>query len=176
MSVHNCESCTGVIGHVAIIDGVSHNFAKRRLCLECCPLLIQHNRLQPDGMSYCTDCVTSKPRKEFHDKTDGRPYPYCKKCHHARSSLSQKKTKQSCVDYKGGMCVICRYDTYVGALEFHHLDPSQKDFNISSKKNSGFGPMMKAELDKCILLCSCCHREVHGGLHDDFINSMQGVL
>lgn len=38
------------------------------------------------------------------------------------------KIKEMGVQYKGGKCCICGYDKYIGALEFHHLDPNQKDF------------------------------------------------
>ena len=50
------------------------------------------------------------------------------------------------------------------ALEFHHLDPSQKDFGISSKGYTRSWDKVKEELDKCILVCSNCHREIHSGL------------
>lgn len=64
------------------------------------------------------------------------------------------------VNYKGGKCEICGYNKCIEALEFHHKDPSKKDMNIS---NTGtvFSDKVKAELDKCILVCSNCHRELH---------------
>lgn len=67
----------------------------------------------------------------------------------------------------GGCCQICGYKTFCGALELHHLDPKEKEFSISDalshpRKVQDIG----AELLKCVLLCSNCHREVHGGLHD----------
>jgi 5-methylcytosine-specific restriction endonuclease McrA len=68
-----------------------------------------------------------------------------------------------CIEYKGGKCEKCGYDKYDGALEFHHLDPSKKDFAISKKK-ARYIDKLKPELDKCILLCSNCHRELHGGI------------
>jgi hypothetical protein len=36
------------------------------------------------------------------------------------------------VVYKGGKCQCCGYNKYIGALEFHHVDPEQKDFGVSS--------------------------------------------
>ena len=60
-------------------------------------------------------------------------------------------------------CAICKYDRYQGALEFHHLDPSQKDFTfsrISSKK----WDLLIEEAKKCVCLCSVCHKEFHAGL------------
>jgi hypothetical protein len=65
------------------------------------------------------------------------------------------------VEYKGGKCSSCGYNKCIAALEFHHLDPSKKDFSISSSGNTRSWNKVKEELDKCVLLCSNCHREVH---------------
>lgn len=56
----------------------------------------------------------------------------------------------------------CGYNRYPGALEFHHRDPKEKDFTISSRAHLTFDERVKQELDKCDLLCSNCHRERHG--------------
>lgn len=63
---------------------------------------------------------------------------------------------------RGGKCVRCGYNKCSSALEFHHLDPSKKDFTIS---NSQF--RLKdgvEESKKCVLLCSNCHKELHANL------------
>ena len=73
-----------------------------------------------------------------------------------------KKTKEKLIEYKGGKCQICGYNKCISALEFHHLDPSQKDFNISGGTKSF--EKAKIEVDKCVLVCSNCHREIHAGL------------
>jgi predicted HNH restriction endonuclease len=65
------------------------------------------------------------------------------------------------VEYKGGSCVKCGYKKCIGALEFHHIDPSKKDFTLSHLKSSKFDDKIKNELDKCILVCANCHREIH---------------
>ena len=66
--------------------------------------------------------------------------------------------------YKGSKCQICNYDKYQGALDFHHLDPNEKDFSIGEATSRVLNSKIKAELDKCILVCSNCHRELHGGI------------
>lgn len=43
--------------------------------------------------------------------------------------------------------------------DFHHLDPNQKDFSIG-KQSKSFA-VIRSELDKCVLLCSNCHRKRH---------------
>ena len=65
------------------------------------------------------------------------------------------------IEYKGGSCTRCGYNKYQGALDFHHLDPKEKDFNPGHLKKYKFDDKIKKELDKCILVCSNCHREIH---------------
>lgn len=58
----------------------------------------------------------------------------------------------------GGCCQICKYTKCSAALEFHHLNPDEKEFSFKSIK--GWDRLYN-ELVKCILLCALCHREVH---------------
>jgi hypothetical protein len=76
----------------------------------------------------------------------------------------RKKIRVMAVEYKGGKCSMCGYDHCIEALEFHHVDPAQKDFNVSSKGYTRSWVRVKAELDKCIILCANCHREIHAKL------------
>ena len=68
------------------------------------------------------------------------------------------------IEYKGGVCQICEYSKYQGALDLHHIDPSEKDFSLGHKGYTRSWERIKAELDKCVLLCATCHREVEGGV------------
>ena len=78
------------------------------------------------------------------------------------TSLYRKNVKMKMVEYKGGKCEICGYNKCIEALEFHHINPKEKDFNISGGTKS-FNSL-KSELDKCILVCANCHREIHSGI------------
>jgi DNA invertase Pin-like site-specific DNA recombinase len=71
----------------------------------------------------------------------------------------RKRVKLKLVEYKGGVCEKCNYNKCINALEFHHLDPSEKDFTISGKSWSF--EKLKKEADKCILVCNRCHTEIH---------------
>jgi predicted HNH restriction endonuclease len=75
----------------------------------------------------------------------------------------RERKKQKAVEYLGGRCKICGYNKHYKVLEFHHLEPSQKDFSISMGHAWSFERIRK-ELDKCVCLCPNCHREVHLGL------------
>ena len=85
---------------------------------------------------------------------------YCIKCAAERSKEWRRRNKAAAVEYKGGECILCGYDRCQQALQFHHLDPTQKDFD---KFNRFRLEDSKNELDKCVLLCANCHFEVHAG-------------
>jgi predicted HNH restriction endonuclease len=71
-----------------------------------------------------------------------------------------RKLKEKCVAYKGGKCSKCGYNKFVEALEFHHINPEEKSLSLSTGKGYSF-EKVKDELDKCILVCANCHREIH---------------
>ena len=68
------------------------------------------------------------------------------------------------IEYKGGKCILCGYDKCSRALEFHHVNPEEKEFGISKDGATRSWEKVKIELDKCVLLCANCHREVESGL------------
>lgn len=74
----------------------------------------------------------------------------------------RKRSKIKLVEYKGGECKCCGYSKCVEAMEFHHLNPKEKDFGISGKSWSF--EKLKKEVDKCIMVCSNCHKEIHAGI------------
>ncbi len=80
-------------------------------------------------------------------------------------SDNRRAKKLRAVQYKGGKCRICPYDRCMGALQFHHLDPEQKDFHIAKAGAWAWSRIVK-ELDKCILVCANCHAEIHDGMVD----------
>ena len=75
----------------------------------------------------------------------------------------REKVRLMAVNHKGGACQVCGYDRCLEALEFHHLDPTQKDFGISKRGYTRSWAKVKEEVEKCILLCANCHRETHAG-------------
>jgi EAL domain-containing protein (putative c-di-GMP-specific phosphodiesterase class I) len=62
------------------------------------------------------------------------------------------------LEIHGNKCSVCFYNKCDSALQFHHIDPSQKEFEISESAYSLEN--LKAEAKKCILLCANCHAEV----------------
>ena len=98
----------------------------------------------------------------FSLRSDGR-YRCCQ-CNTESVIRRRHKIKEMSVEYKGGECEICGYKKYIGALQFHHLEPDKKDFHISQKGHSRSWDKVKVELDKCMLVCANCHSELHAGI------------
>ena len=88
----------------------------------------------------------------------------CVKCRSAAVQKRRDKTKQILVEYKGGKCEICGYNKCISALEFHHKNPLEKDFGVGAKGYTRSIEKNKKKVDKCILVCANCHREIHSGL------------
>ncbi|MFA6392033.1 MAG: HNH endonuclease, partial [Patescibacteria group bacterium] len=75
-------------------------------------------------------------------------------------SLRRKKLRNLAISFKGERCTICGYNRCKQALEFHHLFQA-KEFGISAKGYTRSWDKVKKELDKCVLVCANCHREIH---------------
>ncbi len=110
------------------------------------------------GVGRSTVTKYGENKKFTFDSDDDR-----RKSNYIRTKTFRKRTKEKAVEYKGGKCVICEYNKCVSALEFHHLDPSKKDFTLSKNMCTAWDKI-KDELDKCILVCANCHREIHENL------------
>lgn len=77
----------------------------------------------------------------------------------------RKNTRLRIIKSMGGECCICGYKKCKGALELHHIDPLKKDFSFGRIISNPHTWMVIAkELEKCILLCSNHHREVHNNM------------
>ncbi len=72
---------------------------------------------------------------------------------------NKRKLKQIYLDYRGGKCVICKYNKCIAALAFHHREPENKKFEIASQNR--LLKHVKDELDKCDIFCTNCHQELH---------------
>ena len=96
----------------------------------------------------------------------------CKKCRLEFVQIRRYHLKEKAVEYKGGKCEICGYNKCIEALDFHHLDPTQKEFGICKDGCTRSWKRVQEELDKCICVCANCHREIHAKEFLDKKNSL----
>ena len=81
-----------------------------------------------------------------------------------RNKERRRKYKIRAIELKGGCCQKCGYNKCVAALEFHHIESEEKEINIG--KFQVAWQKIVIELEKCILVCSNCHREIHWELNN----------
>lgn len=106
------------------------------------------------------ECLTHG-RTEF--RLEGRGNYRCLKCRNERVAERRREVKQILVQEAGGACRFCGYDRYVGALQFHHREPTEKRFAIGQDGVTRALTLMREEAAKCDLVCANCHAEIEGG-------------
>jgi transposase-like protein len=88
----------------------------------------------------------------------------CKRCRSEAVTARRRRVKRVLIEEAGGRCVLCGYDRFPGASQFHHLDPADKAFAISVQGVARSLEKARAEAAKCVLMCANCHAEVEGGV------------
>jgi hypothetical protein len=112
----------------------------------------------------CVACESVLPIENFYiRKKSKKESSYCIKCSKEQVLVRTRALKKEMVDYKGGSCAYCGYNKCLSALEFHHIDTGSKKFSLASVRKTKATKEIFDELDKCILLCANCHREIHMG-------------
>ena len=79
-----------------------------------------------------------------------------------KQKLRALSRKKELVKLMGCKCSICGYYRNYAALEFHHVNPEYKSFQLDSRhlSNTTMATILE-EVKKCILVCSNCHKEIH---------------
>ena len=158
-----CGLCGNEFPNLVKIDGKQRNLSNRIYCLICSPFG-QHNTKALHNLSVrdkkqCNKCGETKPNLDFGKKGKGLQ-SYCKPCLYAYQIERWIKIKKKAIAYKGGKCIVCMYNCYYGALDFHHRDPEKKDADWSKLRLRSWDKITK-ELDNCDLYCNRCHSELH---------------
>ena len=132
-------------------------------------------------MKICKKCNNQKPLEDFVKKSkskDGYGI-YCKQCEYEWNKKSYYRTSGSRNKYLierrrriakerdelirslNLKCKICGFN-HPAALDFHHINPKEKFKTVSDLKWSGCShETFIAEIEKCDVLCSNCHRIEH---------------
>jgi hypothetical protein len=126
----------------------------------------------------CSTCKSDKPIGEFVwiNKEKGKLSLSCKPCRKEIAKRSYEKNKLKVItdvqqkrkdlgswlqELKDRLkCELCNEDENI-CLDFHHLDPLEKEYTISQMLNRGSKNKVLKEIKKCICVCSNCHRKIH---------------
>ncbi len=109
---------------------------------------------------FCSTCNKDLPISNFTKSSIKICKHTCKECEKKSRKDFYKEKKIRYINLLGGKCLNCGYDKNYSALEFHHIDPKEKDFSWVDLKKMKDEIIVK-EIYKCVLLCSNCHRELH---------------
>lgn len=119
----------------------------------------------------CNKCNVTYPLNNFYsngfDNKGKRKYkPSCKTC---ENSKRRNRLNTMLLEHFGSIsCKICGYDKCREAIEFHHIDPSKKEWRIAAL-TSHKPETIQSELAKGILVCANCHREIHYGFYPEYL-------
>lgn len=76
----------------------------------------------------------------------------------------RRRRKENLIKVCGSKCNLCGYNKTNSALEFHHINPLEKEYAIASCGTCHDLEKDLQEISKCILVCANCHREIHDNL------------
>jgi len=141
------RSCSVAYHNIINPKRIAKPYMPRR-CVSCREPLI------PDDYYYrrrvCDLCRNKNESKTLEDN-------------YQRVKRKRKNNKIRLIELIGNKCYHCGYDKCIDALEFHHKNPNEKEFNLSCNMNRAYENLVE-EAKKCIVLCANCHRELEAGL------------
>ena len=74
---------------------------------------------------------------------------------------TRRRNREAWNEYKASLkCAQCGF-AHPAAIDFHHTDSSTKEAEVSRLAGVGSYKRAHAEVEKCIPLCSNCHRILH---------------
>ena len=104
-------------------------------------------------------------RKAYHEAYNKKHYQENKKKRGKQVRKRKHRIRKELLEYKETLkCEKCGEDSTC-CLDFHHKNPKRKEIEISEAISVGWGiKRIKKEIEKCMVLCSNCHRKVHSGI------------
>lgn len=129
-------------------------------------------------MKVCTKCKQKKEETEFNKRwntKDGLQHQCreCEKANHrthyaqnkqtyvANAKSRRKKNRERYEAWRSTLsCTICGESDSV-CIDLHHTDPSTKEYSVAQIGKNGMWQKFLREIQKCIVVCSNCHRKIH---------------
>lgn len=163
-----CKKCGEKFPKRLMVEGKRRDLSNRKYCLTCSPFG-DHNTKQDDKdkskikgkVRNCTNC-----QKEFTGTSS--------RCAVCNFNIRKEKVSLKVEDIMGGfLCWHCGYSKCRRNIHFHHVNPEDKKFGLSTREFMHSWKRVFAEMQKCVLLCSNCHGEVHDDLiSEDEVSNM----
>ncbi len=153
-----CE-CGSEIPYRAIIDGKYRNLRNRTRCLTCLPFLTSPYSANEEERQQRALQKGREKQKRHYDKMRDQ-------LGEGPVKIRRREFKEKLIAHFGGKCIGCGYNKCSEVLCFHHINPEEKEFSLSKREMVYSYDRLLAEANKCVLLCSNCHMELHAGEED----------
>lgn len=146
-------------------------------CVDCgystCPEALQFHHRDPSTKDFGLGAFSGSLARLIEEAT--KCDLLCANCHrsrHAREAAAsryrvvelRRETKRRAISSFGGACAACGSAFAPAAFDFHHPDPTKKEFAISADGIYRSWEKVQKELEVCVMLCANCHSEVHAGM------------
>ena len=155
-----CKKCNTKFPNKIQIEGKWKYLKGRSFCLECSTW---GKDSLPDGKRLSSKnktagiCITCGKEKMLHGRN--------LECPACRTKKQRNQNKQNILLELNLSCFVCGYNKSIYGIDFHHLDPNEKENEICSMWHMSKEKILK-EIKKCVILCTCCHRELHAGVFE----------
>lgn len=110
----------------------------------------------------CSKCNRDLPFDEFPYRNRNKNHlrTECKDCNRKLQQEIYNRNKGYINNWKSQGCIKCGEKRYY-LIDAHHKNPEEKDKDLCRLKVNCSIDKIQKELDKCVPLCSNCHREFH---------------
>lgn len=178
------EECFKKARHSYVLERGKERYIKNRTCKHCGEIVNSAKKnLYKGGCCKNKECIEQEKKyrqrlaakkyynknnkKRIRDKTkDCEASQKYRKTHKQRIGVKDKYRRKKKREWVSELkrqtkCLKCQNNKFY-CLDFHHINPEEKDFSISHaiSRKYGYDRILK-EINKCVVLCKNCHSEVH---------------
>jgi len=123
------------------------------ICKKIFPLTLDYfSKHSTRGLdTYCKPCRRKKNKENYYKN---------KEKWNETSRKNKTKQRNRINEFKDPLSCLKCGESRNHLLDFHHIDPQKKKFQISQGERYGW-EKIKKEIEKCVVLCSNCHRDFH---------------
>jgi hypothetical protein len=117
----------------------------------------------------CRICESARKQAKFLEDVEGnrqrnnehmREWRSVNKERDRKNWTELRRKKKEWLDSQKTACSICG-EANIACIDFHHKDSTKKDANLSEAIARWSIKRLQIEMDKCVMICSNCHRKLH---------------
>jgi len=129
------------------------------------------SKLQLRRCRSCPKTAENEEELELFCKDTRLPYGRrneCKECNNKYKKQQRKNSLDLIAALTGLECSWCGFShNSTAPFDWHHLDPTTKEYEISKMVGNTTFDKIQTEIDKCVFLCKHCHYIEHERLRKE---------